>query len=342
VSAEVKGYTYKDVKLDGEIDNGINHTTASVHDPNISLNLDATADLHSTYPPLKLDLQLDTLNAKALNLMTDTLSVSGHIVADLPSTNPDNLIGSIRVDSLALTQGAQTYYADSLSMIASGDSTNKSIVINADALHAELVGQYKLTEIAQALQQTINQYYNLPGFEQKNFTAENWQFNATIQPQGLVLQLMPSLKGSDSLIVQAHLNTAQNDLGLTAKSQRLIFSGTQLDSLNANIQTTANALNANISVADAKAGSNQLYKTAITAAVANNQLNVDIDAKDNKDKTQYALGALLQQVGAGFKVSLKPDLTLDYSKWNVGAGNSIQYDSTGVIVNNFNIGQGNQ
>ncbi len=342
VSAQVKGYTYNNVKIDGEINNGVDHTTASVHDPNISLNLDATADMHSTYPPIKLDLQLDTLNAKALNLVSDTLSVSGHVVADLPSTNPDNLIGSVRVDSLALTQGAQTYYTDSLSMVASGDSTNKSIVVNADALHAELVGQYKLTEIAQALQQTINQYYNVPGFERKNFTAENWQFNAIIQPQGLVLQLMPSIKGSDSIVVNAHLNTARNDLGLTAKSQRIIFSGNQIDSLNANVQTTANALNANISVQDAKAGSNQLYKTAINASVANNQVSVDVDAKDNKDKTQYALGALLQQVGAGFKASLKPDLTLDYSKWNVAQGNSIQYDSTGVIVNNFGISQGNQ
>lgn len=342
VSAQVKGYTYKDLKVDGEINNGVNHTTASIHDANISLNLDATADLHSTYPPIKLDLQLDTLNAKALNLMTDTLSVSGHVVADLPSTNPDNLIGTININNLSLTQGVQTYHADSLSMVASGDSTNKSIVINADALHAELVGKYKLTEIAQALQQTINQYYNIPGFERKNFTAENWQFNATIQPQGLVLQLMPSIKGSDSIVVQAYLNTAQNDLGLTAKSQRLVFSGNQLDSLNANIQTTPNALTANISVNDAKAGSNQLYKTAINASVANNQVSVDVDARDAKDKTQYALGALLQQVGAGFKVSLKPDLTLDYSKWNVAQGNSIQYDSTGVIVNNFSISQGNQ
>ena len=344
VSAQVKGYTYKDLNVDGSINNGVNHTTASIHDPNISLNLDATAYMNasSTYPPIKLDLQLDTLNAKALNLMTDTLSVSGHVVADLPSTNPDDLVGTINIDSLHLTQGAQTYSADSLSVVASGDSTNKSIVINADALHAELIGQYKLTEIAQAFQQTINQYYNVPGFERKNFTAENWQFNATIQPQGLVLQLMPSLKGSDSIVVQAHLNTAQNDLGLTAKSQRIVFSGNQIDSLNANVQTTANALNANISVDDAKAGSNQLYKTAMNASVANNQVSVDVDAKDKKDKTQYALGALLQQVGAGFKVSLKPDLTLDYSKWNVGAGNSIQYDSTGVIVNNFGISQGNQ
>jgi hypothetical protein len=71
-------------------------------------------------------------------------------------------------------------------------------------------------------------------------------------------------------------------------------------------------------------------------------LDVDVDSKDEKGKAEYALGALLSQVGGGFKVSLKPDLLLDGDKWNVSQDNSIQYDSTGVIVNNFSISQGNQ
>ncbi len=343
VSAQIKGYTYKDLKVDGTINHGVDHTTASIRDPNISLNLDATADLHSTYPPLKLDLLIDTLNAKALNLMTDTLSVSGHIIADMPSTNPDDLVGTVNVTNLSVTQAGQQLHTDSLSLVASGTPENKSIVIHSDnALNAALVGQYKLTEIAQALQQIINEYYKLPGYQQKNIAAENWQFNATINPEGLVLQLAPQLKGSDSIVLAAHLNTAQNDLGLNAKSQRIIFGTNQIDSLNLTAQTTATSLDANISINDAKTGSNQLYKTFIKASVANNQLNADVDAKDQKGNSQYVLGALLQQVGAGFKVSLKPDLMLDYSKWNVGQGNSIQYDSTGVIVNNFSVSQGNQ
>src|SRR5262249_42121495 len=159
-----------------------------------------------TYPPLKMDLLIDTLNAKALNLMTDTLNVSGHIVADLPSTNPDDLVGTINITDLSVTQPGQNLNTDSLSLVASGTPENKSIVINADAFNAALVGQYKLTEMAQALQQIINEYYNIPGYERKNITAQNWQFNATIHPQGLVLQMSPELKGSDSIIVNAHLN----------------------------------------------------------------------------------------------------------------------------------------
>ena len=71
-------------------------------------------------------------------------------------------------------------------------------------------------------------------------------------------------------------------------------------------------------------------------------MDVDINSKDSKGNSEYALGALLNQVGSGFKVSLKPDLLLEYDKWNVAQGNSIQYDSTGIIVNNFSISQGDQ
>jgi hypothetical protein len=199
-----------------------NITKASINDSAIALTLDLTANLKasSTYPPLKLDLLIDTLNAKALNLMSDTLSVSGHIVADLSSTNPDDLVGSINIRDLFVTRAGQQLNTDSISLVASGDSTNKSIVITAgNDLNAALVGQYKLTEMAQALEQVIHQYYNLPGYEQKNITAENWKFDATIHPGPLVLQLMPDLKGSDSIVVNAHLNTAQNDLGLNCKKQ---------------------------------------------------------------------------------------------------------------------------
>jgi hypothetical protein len=342
VSAQVKGYTYQGLTVNGEINNGVDHTTASIKDENISLDLDATADMHTKYPALKLDLLIDTLNAHQLNLMTDTLSLSGHIVADLSSTNPDDLVGSININNLSITKAGQKLSTDSLSIVASGDSTNKTIAVNSDdALNASLRGQFKFTQFA-ALEQIINEYYKIPGYKPKNIAPENWQFNATIKPQGLILQLEPQLNGSDSIVINAHMNTAENNLGLTAKSSHIIYGTTKIDSLNVDAQTTSGSLNINASVNGINAGSTKLYKTAIKAAVANNQLDVDINSNDAKGNVQYALGALLEQVGSGFKVSLKPDLVLAGDKWNVGQGNSIQYDSTGIIVNNFGISQGDQ
>lgn len=343
-SAQYNGYTYKDVKLNGDIDKGLNHSTATIKDDNIALQLDATADLSaSAYPPVKMDMQIDTLNAKKLNLMDDTLSVSGHIVADLPSTNPDDLIGNIRLGNFYLTRASQHVYIDSMFLIASGDPENKSIIIHSDsAINAELAGKYKLTEIAQSLQQTINSYYSIPGYEQKNITPENWKLDALIQPKGWILQMMPELKGSDSIIVLGHFNSEQKDFGLHAKSRKLIYGENQINGLGIDAQTSANSLDATVAVDGLNTGSYQLYSTGLKAAIANNEINIDADSKDIKNNSQYAFGAILSELDSGYKISLKPGLLLNYDKWEVAPGNSILYDSSGIIVNNFNISQGNQ
>jgi hypothetical protein len=344
LSAALNGYTYKDLNVSGEMSKGHNHSTATIKDENIALQLDASADLNAgTYPPLQLDMLIDTLNAKKLNLLDDTLNVSGHIVANLPSTNPDDLLGNITLRNLALTRAGQHIFVDSMALVASGTPENKTILIHADsAVNAALTGKYKLTEIAQALQQTINTYYSIPGYEQKNISEENWQLHARIHPTGWILQMLPSLKGSDSILVLGHFNSGQNDLGLEAKSSRIIYGDNQINGLGIAAQTTANSLGATVAVDGLKAGSNELYATTVKASVANNEINIDAGSKDKKNNAQYAIGALLSEVGNGYKISLKPGLLLNYDNWNVSPGNSIYYDSSGIIINNFNISQGDQ
>lgn len=344
ISAQVKGYTYNNLVADGSIRKGAVQVTATITDPNIALHLNANSNLNPKYPPVQLDLAIDTLNLKALNLMTDTFSVKGRIVADIPVSNPDSLVGTVNINNLALTQGGRTLNADSISLVANATPQQKTILINAgDAINASLVGQYKLTEIAQALQHTINQYYNLPGFKEKNFTPENWELNARIAPKGLVLELMPDLKGSDSIVVRTAYNSTANDLNLMAKSGRIIFGTQQIDSLNVNAQTTANALNFGLSVDAMKASALKLYKTTINGAVANNKLNFALNVRDQDNKSHYELAGLLQQVPNGIRFGLNPDsVILDYTRWVAGTGNFIQYDSTGILVHNFTLSNNGQ
>lgn len=338
-SAVVKGYQYNNLVLKGNMNKGIVHTTANINDQNIQLNLDATADIKPKYPSVKLDLLIDTLNMKALHLMTDTLNVHGHLAADLQDTNPDSLNGTINVNNLIVTRAGQVLSTDSLSLVATAAAEQKSIVINSDALKASLTGQFKLTEFAQALQKTVNRYYNLPGFKDTTIAAENWELNAAIIPTGLLLQLMPSLAGSDSTIIHTTFNSAANDLNLSIKNRLLVFNGQNIDSLNVFANTNNDRLNYSVAVNGIRTSSMQIHHTSLDGFVANNQLDFSLNAKDQNNKTHYALAGLLSQITNGVKLSLKPDsAVLDYMHWVVGNNNFIEYDSTkGILVNNFSL-----
>lgn len=344
-SAQVKGYEYKNLVLKGDADKGVVRTTANINDPNINLNLDATADIKPKYPSIGINLMIDTLNLSALHLITDSLTaLHGQIVANMQSTNPDSLNGTLNINNLIVTRGGQTLSTDSLSLIATANAQQKSIVINSDALKASLTGQFRLTEFAQALQQTINRYYNLPGYKEQNIAAQNWELNATIIPTGLLLQLMPGMKGSDSTVIKTTFNSAANDLNLSVKNRLLVFNGQNIDSLNIAANTTNDRLNYGVSVNGIRTSSMHIYQTSFGGFVANNQLDFALNVKDSKNKAQYILAGLLNQVPNGTKLSLKPDsVVLNYTKWVVGANNFIQYDSTaGILVNNFSLSNAGQ
>ncbi len=343
LAAQVKGYNYHDLDLQGTLRNRVATLSSVINDPNIALNLDASADLKPKYPAIKMDLLLDTINLNALHLITDTISMHGHIIADVPVSNIDSLNGSVYINDLAVTQGGRSLSTDSLSLIASATAQQKSILLNSDAIKLALTGQYKITEIAAALQQTINRYYKLPGYKDQKFAAQNWELNASIVPTGLLMQLAPSLKGSDSLALHTRFNSSANDLNLSLQGRKIMMNALQIDSVNVAAQTNADKLDIGVSFDNLTTGTFKLYKTALDASLANNTLDFGLNTKDIKNRSQFALGGLVNQIANGVKFSLKDSLLLNYDRWNVGQGNFIQYDSVaGILVNNFVISQNGQ
>lgn len=343
-SAVAKGYNYTNLSLTGNAINGLVTADAKMTDPNLTFALNTVADINQKYPAIKLNLNLDTADLKALHLVSDSsfLALSGKIDADIPVSNPDSLIGKIFVRDLNVNNGKNVFTEDSISVISDATAEAKNLHLFADEIQADLVGQYKLTEIAQALQSTINRYYNLPGFKDTAFAAQNWDLNARIIPTGMLLEFMPDLRGSDSITVHSSFNSTANDLRLEVKNNKLVMSPNEIDSLSLIAQTEADRLNFGLSVNNVTTPSIKIYNTSIDGFVADNKMNFDLGMNDQKNKTQFALGGILSQIKNGIEFSLKPDLMLDYEKWNVKQDNFIQYDSTGILVHNFGIDQDGQ
>src|SRR3546814_12494845 len=62
------GYTYRGLELKGSIRDEQVTARANMQDPNIRFTLNGSGNLSGTYPAVKMDLKLDTLNIQALNL----------------------------------------------------------------------------------------------------------------------------------------------------------------------------------------------------------------------------------------------------------------------------------
>ncbi len=340
--AFANGYNYTNLQLNANVKKGNAVVKARMNDRNIAFDLSTTANLNSKFPAVKLDLQLDTLNLQRLKLLPANYRLKGHIVADLPGTNPDALVGTVSINNLVFMDSVRAISLDSISVTAANNGATETIDLQSRFATLRLDGQYKLSELGNGIQQTINRYYALPNYKPLPFSPQAWTLTAKITPAGELATMFPQLKGTDTMRVDMAFNSAQNLLNLSARAPLIVFGAQKIDSLTITANTNGNQLDYAATLNYAGSKDFFVNRTSLTGNLANNILNADLDIKDPKQQTKYALGVILNALPTGVKASLKPNLILNKEKWAAGAGNYIQYDQAGIIVNNLVISQGNE
>jgi hypothetical protein len=308
-----------------------------MQDPNLTYQLNAEAAFLDKYPSVKMKLQLDTLNAQALHL-ADSLQLHLIADADFKSTDPDALQGQMILSDLGLTKGILSIHTDTVFLLASHADTGQSIRLRSEAADIDWTGQYKLTEIARSLKQFINNYYKIPVEGPDNTSPQQWQISLHLRPSPLVLAVMPSLMGTDSLTGEIRFSSAKKDLNLILHSDKIQINQQVIHQLNAVAETKGKGIDYNITAADAGQRGFQLYQSSIYGTIAGNKLTTTIRLKDKKEKNRYVLSGAISQVNHGIKLVLNPDsLLLNYQPWRLPSDNFIHYDSSGLIVRNFKL-----
>ncbi len=333
-----KTYEYHGLVLDAKMNNGNASVISSMKDPNITYRLNAEANISEKYPSVKVKLELDTLNTLALNLLKDSLQMHLAMEGDFRSTNPDALQGQMVVSDLGLRLGKLAVHTDSISFTALHSDTGQSIRIRSEAADIDWTGRYKLTQTTESLKQFINKYYKIQGAGTDTTEPENWKMSLELRPSPLVLAVMPSLKGSDSLAGYIIFNSSKKDFNLDLHTEKIQFDQLVIHQFGIKAETTNNGLSYNISFANARQPGFQLYQTAFFGTLAENKLTNTLELKDAKAKAKYILSGSLSSWENGFQYVFNPDsLLLDYQRWQIPADNFVRYDSSGLIVRNLKL-----
>jgi hypothetical protein len=336
--AEFNSYNYKGLILDAQLQNGNGTIVSSMHDPNLTYELNAEAGFLNKYPSVKMKLQLDTINAQALNLVKDSLQMHFIMDADFSSTDPDALQGRMNLNDLGVTIGRQSLHTDTIHLFAQHADTGQTIRILSEVADINWTGQYKLTQVPGSLRQFINTYYKIPVSKPGSTEAEQWQMTLLFRPSPLLLAMMPSFTGSDSLTGNIRFNSSKKDLNLVLHADKIQYNRQVIHELNVDAVTKEKGLDYNISVADAGHKGFQLFQSSVYGTLADNKLSTTLVLKDKKVKNKYVLSGALSQVSHGLQFVFNPDsLLLDYQPWQLPADNFVRYDSAGLIVRNLKL-----
>jgi hypothetical protein len=337
-SVTYKKYTYQDFAIDGSVADQHATLQSSINNTAIHFGLKASADLAQKFPALKLDWQIDTLDLFALHLRTDTLQFKGHINADFASTNPDSLQGALKLYNLNYVQGTQRLTTDTIELLAARQSDIQDIRLRSEMADIDMKGRYKLTETGTALRHVVNQYYRLNGFRDTAFTAQDWTMQIHLRTSPLVLGILPSLKGTDSIGGRMVFNSQQNDLHLDIRTPRVVVGGQRFHNLGITAATGNGQLNYGVQMTNGNGSGFALYRTSLGGYIRDNHIVTSLLLRDAKGKERYRLAGQLDKLEDGLKFALNPDsLLLNYEQWQAGRDNYFLYDSSGIVVHDFSI-----
>lgn len=344
-SAVLNRYNYKDVKLDGAIANQQGTVQLNIKDPNISIALSAAADISKEFPAIKLDGQIDTINVRALNFVTDTLSYSGNIAADFPNTDPANLVGKLFVTKSVLYTNGQHYALDTISVVSGHNEKGKFLNLDAMGISAALSGQYNLAQLGSVITQTIQPYYTIDTSSVKD-TLDAYDFNFTAQVLNTptLKAFVPALSSFDPINIKGRFATGEGFK--TNLDAPFIQMGTnRIQQLKLDAGTAENAIKLNLALQQFSAGGSlNIFETSLGASIANNKINFLLNLKDQDSKNKYRLGGRFEQPQTGiYALALDPgELLLNYDKWNLADNNLISLNNGDIHITDFLLSKGGQ
>ncbi len=345
-SAVFKRYNYHDLTLDAGIANQQVTAVASIKDPNIHFALNGTADLSKEYPAVQLDLVIDSIKTKELHLTPDVLVYRGKIKADFPMADPDSLNGKLFITESLLVTNKERIQLDTVQLIAGNEAGKNFLTFNSDIVNAKLEGQYKLTQLADVFMQSIEPYYKINAGAKSIVQTASYDFtlNATVIDKPLLRSLVPGIEKLQGVMLQSHFSSKEG-VNATLTATEIAMNDNQVKGLQLNAVTADSALIIKMATQHIQSGSSiSIDSTILTASLANNTIDFDLDIKDKAAKDKYSIAGKLQQSANGdLAFSIKPDgLLLNYEKWQMAAGNKILIGSQGINASNFTLEQNRQ
>jgi len=337
-SAFINNYNYRDVKVDATLANKTYTANASIFDPNIHLTIQADGAFNSKYPGLHFTADIDSIKTEPLHLTPQTMIYHGRIVGNLTNTNPDMLTGTFLITNSVLVNNGQRMMLDTVKIVADNTMGKELISIQSEFLLAEISGQYKLTQLADIFQQSLDPYFSLTST--KNTVPVNpydFTINARLFSHPAIKAFLPGLQRLDSVNISANFSSV-NGWNASVIAPMMITSNFKLGGFKFNAVTKNNQLQFSSSFSQFRYGSQlAVYATDITGTIANNQVNFAIGTKDPSGKEKYKLAALFTQPSSGnYSFQLSPEgLMLNYEAWTVNPNNSLVLLDGDIIAKNF-------
>lgn len=339
VEAYYNGYTYRDLRFNARASGGNILASLDSDDPNLALHMNAKGDMSGTYPKLTLALDADTIDLHALNFSTDPFRYHGKLQADLETADPDFLNGILLLTNSNISYKQEQYQLDTVALRAEASDSLHLINLDAEFLKAHMIGNYKLTELAAAMQDVLGTYYTpLRPDSIDSYSDQSFEFSAELIRSPLVRKLVPELTEMENVTLDGTFQSADKMLNMRLGAPHILYAGTLIDTVSLDLNSADSTLYYAGNIGTINVSNINLINTLLSGTIHDNVIDAGLWIKDSLDKEQYHIGAELFAEEADYRFHIKPDgLMLNYDQWEVDPQNAVYFGEEGILARQFNL-----
>jgi len=340
-AAEFMRYYYQDIVVRAQLDGGNITSDGTVNDSNLTMHYTASGNFSGQYPSaLEASITIDTVQLKKIHLYNEVLNAKTKIYIKAPDLDPGHLNVYAVIDTSTLVFKDKTYLLDSTTLQAHDSSGNNIVTLRSPIADLNANGKFEYDKIGPSLLQYLSRYYNIKGTSTTatNIATQQISFNGRVKKHSIVTDLVPGMTYESFDFKGAYSSDIKDSaLSFTSTIPHFTYGSNRMAQAKININTLNDRISALVNFDTLVVGENVFYKSDINANITRDSISASVVTRDTKDRERYALGVIMLNQNETYTFSLKDTLLLNYEKWNVAHGNSIQYSKQGILVTNFAI-----
>ncbi|MES2680920.1 MAG: translocation/assembly module TamB domain-containing protein [Bacteroidota bacterium] len=342
-SAVFKKYEYKNLLVNGRLQQKQFTGKISIDDTNLAFNYDGTVSFDPKTPNYVFTLDLKGADLKALNLTEEELRVSAMIQSDIHDRSDKNFTGKASIKNALIVRDNKKYPLDSIVFISEFKEGASKITLRSEIMTADFNGDITLNQLPAALKQHANSYFNMEGTNtSEHLNAQKFTFEMKVLDASLLTQnLVPDLKSLSPFSVKGAFDSEARKLEVKGDVPQVIYDGITVDSLRLNINSDAEKLSYKLGLAEVSNPTFKFENVNLAGELKNNQLSFQLNTnKDDSAKT-LAIGGIITEKNKIYTLKLNQELILNTEKWLVDPANTLQFGGEFPVADRLVISKGN-
>ena len=345
-AVEFKGYTYKNVSVDGTFMNKVVNAKVTIDDKNIKLNINGSMNLNPALPVYSFAANVRNAQLRNLKLLDDTITFSTTVNTSFYGNNLNNLTGKISLSQTRLIDPRNDYSVDTLQLAATGLGNARSISLKSDMADGYIKGNFDVPTLP-AYFKTIAKKY-IPSLKINNVTPrpQDFAFNLTLKNLNpLIAIFMPSLKVPDQGTFIGQFNSANKTATLNAYIKTIQYNKIVFHDFIIDENTTDNYLGLNLSLSKVDLTDSLFIKNInVSNFIRKDSLNFNIKLADKNAVNQLDLYGLVNFArDTTARLQLLPSLViLENQQWRIPEKVRIKFLNGKTQVSGLELANGPQ